>query len=93
MRAIELGRPLDDTAVARSKALGAIGVAVPVVSMSAGVVGSCIALGFGEPLWRFAAFFVNWIVCGAVCVTVVPLLVHRMRVPPPSAESPDPDDR
>lgn len=91
MRVIELGRPLEDAAVTRNKALGAIGVAVPIVSISGAVVGSCIALAIEMP-WRIAAFVVNWIVCGAVCVAVLPLLVRHMRVPPPSAEPPDPDD-
>lgn len=91
MRALELDRPLDDAAVTRNKALGAIGVAVPVVSMSGAVVGSCVSLGIEMP-WRLAAFLVNWIVCGAVCVAVLPLLVRRLQVPPPNRERVDPDE-
>ncbi len=84
MRAIELGRPLEDAAVARTKALGAIGVAVPVVSISGAVVGSCVALAMSEPLWRFGAFFVTWVSCGTVCASILPLLVRRLNAPPPT---------
>lgn len=91
MRALELGRPLDDAAVARNKALGAIGVAVPIVSISGAVVGSCVALGIEMP-WRLAAFLVNWIVCGAVCVAVLPLIVRRLSVPPPGGDPAEPDE-
>ena len=83
MRAIELGRPLDDAAVARYQALGAVGVAVPIVSLSSAAVGSCFALLFREPEWRFGALTVIWLVCGAVCLAVLPAVTVRLRESPP----------
>jgi hypothetical protein len=69
IRAIELGRPLDDTVIARYRALGAVGVAVPIASLSAAAIGSCFALLLHEPEWRFGLLAVVWVVCGAVCLT------------------------
>lgn len=83
MRAIELGRPLDDAAVARYQALGAVGVAVPIASLSAGAIGSWVALLFKEPEWRFGALVIIWMVCGAVCLVVVPVVAARLRQPHP----------
>lgn len=82
MRAIELGRPPTDAAVARYQALGAIGVAVPIASLSAAAIGSCFALLFKEPEWRFGALAVIWLVCGAVCLAVLPVVAARLREPP-----------
>lgn len=92
MLAIEHGRPLDDAAVARSKALGAIGVAVPVVSLSAGAMGSFVALAFKDPWFQFAAFAVNWVICGAVALVVVPTVLMRFRERPSADRPPDVDD-
>ena len=57
---------------------------MPVVSISGAVVGSCVALAMSEPLWRFGAFAVTWVSCGAVCASILPLLVRRLNVPPAS---------
>ncbi|MBX9584845.1 MAG: hypothetical protein K2X87_31460 [Gemmataceae bacterium] len=83
MRAIELGRPLDDAEVARVKALGAVGVAAPIAAMSAAVVGSLFAYSIGEPVWRFAALAVIWGVCGLVVLAAVPAVVARLKGRPP----------
>jgi len=83
MRAIELGRPLDDAAVARYQALGAVGVVVPIVGLSAAAIGSCFALLFKEPEWRFGSLAVIWVVCGAVCLAVVPVVAAKLRELPP----------
>lgn len=85
MRAIELGQPLDDAAVARNQALGAIGVAVPIVSLSAAVLGSCFALVIKEPTWQFGAIAIVWVVCGAVCLAVLPSVAARLRESPTPA--------
>ena len=89
MRAIELGRPPTDAAVARYQALGAVGVAVPIAGLSAAAIGSCFALLFKEPEWRFGALAVIWLVCGAVCCSVLPVVVTRLREPPPGQPRPD----
>lgn len=88
LRAIELGRPLEDAAVARYKALGAIGVGVPIASLSAAVMGTAFCMHLITSMdWRLVAFAVNWIVCGAVCITALQLVGQRFRQPPP-----DPDE-
>jgi hypothetical protein len=79
MRAIELGQQLDDAAVSRNQALGAIGVAVPIASLSAASIGSCFVLVFKDERLRFAAFSVVWLVCGSACLTVVPIVITRLR--------------
>lgn len=79
MRAIELGRPLDDAETARMKALGAVGVATPIASLSAAVVGSLFVYGIEESAWRFAALAVVWGVCGLVAVAAVPAVVARLK--------------
>jgi hypothetical protein len=89
MRAIELGRPLDVASVARYQALGAVGVAVPIASLSAAVIGSCFAMLFKEPEWRFGALAVVWLVCGAVCLVVLPVVSTRLREPPPGRPAGD----
>lgn len=83
MRAIELGRSLDDAAVARYQALGAVGVAVPIASLSAAAIGSCFALQFQEPEARFWAVAVIWLVCGPVCLAVLPSVAARLHESPP----------
>ena len=85
MRAIELGRPLDDAAVSRYQALGAVGVVVPIVSLSAAVIGSCFALVLKEPHWRFGGLVVVWVTCGAVCLAVLPAIAARLRESPPGS--------
>ena len=93
MRAIELGRPLNDVAVARYQALGAVGVAAPIASLSAAAIGSCFALMFDAPEWRFATVAVVWVVCGAVCLAALPVGFLRLResqVPPFVAAKPVP---
>ncbi|MCU0705255.1 MAG: hypothetical protein MUF18_14890 [Fimbriiglobus sp.] len=87
MKAIELGRPLEDATVARYKALGAIGVAVPIVAFSAGLLGSVMALGINEPMWKAVAFCINWVVCGAVPAAVVPIVLQRMKDHPPDPDA------
>ena len=89
MRAIELGRPLDHAGVARYQALGAVGVAVPIASLSAAAIGSCFALLFKEPEWRFGAVAVIWVVCGAVCLAILPVVAARLRESPhrPAADA------
>lgn len=87
MRAIELGRPLDDAAVARYQALGAVGVAVPISSLSAATIGSFLAMLFAEPVWRFGTLAVVWGVCGVVCVAVLPVVAARLREVPPRSAS------
>lgn len=79
MRAIELGMPLNDAAVARYKALGAIGVAVPIVSLSAAAIGSYFALLFKEPEWQFGLIAVIWVVCGTICLVVLPTVTAGLR--------------
>ncbi len=91
MRAIELGRPLDDAVVARYQALGAVGVAVPIACLSAAVIVSCFAMMFKEPEWKFGAMAVVWMVCGAVCLAVLPAVAARLREPlhsPPANSDP-----
>lgn len=83
MRAIELGRPLEDAAVARYHALGAIGVAVPVSALSAAAIGSGFALAFQQPEWRFGALAVVWAVAGAATLAAVPAVLARLRERPP----------
>ena len=82
MRAIELGRPLDDAAVARLNALGAIGVAVPISALSAAAIGSSFALLVQYSRLRFAIIAVIWVVCGAVCLAVLPEIARRLREKP-----------
>ena len=92
MRALELDRPLEDAATARYKALGAVGVAVPIASLSAAVIGSCFAFVFKDPPMQFATFAVTWASAAAVCVAVLPAVVARLRESPPGADEPDDAD-
>ena len=89
MRAIESGRPPDDASVARYQALGAVGVAVPVASLSAAVIGGGLALYFREPEWRFAALAVIWLVSGGVCLTVLPRVVSQLQERPTGPSRPN----
>lgn len=82
MRAIELGRPLDDAAVARFRALGAVGVAVPVTSLSAAVIGGSFVLVIQDSVLRLLALAVVWGVCGLVCMVTLPVVLARLREPP-----------
>ena len=79
MKAIELGRPLDDATVARTQALGAVGVAVPIATMSAACIGSLFAFMFDESVWRFTTLAVVWAVCGIICLTVLPIVLAKLR--------------
>lgn len=82
MRAIELGRPLEDDSIARYQALGAIGVVVPIASLSAATVGSGFALMLEDPLWRFLSLTIIWIVCGGVCALALPFLIAKFQEKP-----------
>ena len=86
MRAIAAGVGLDDAAVARYRALGAVGVAVPVTSLSVAVAGSCFALAFDEPQFQFGLLAVVWVVCGAVALAALPATVARLRESPRGGE-------
>lgn len=82
MRAIELGHTFDDAAVAHYQALGAVGVAVPVSSLSAAVIGSCFALVLKEPEWRFGVMAIIWVICGSVCLVALPIVLSKLRETP-----------
>jgi hypothetical protein len=79
MRALELGRPLEDAEVARYKALGAIGVAVPIASLSAALVGTAFAFGFKEPEYRYKALVVIWLICGITGLISFPAVMKRLQ--------------
>lgn len=68
MRALELGRPIDNASAERHRALGAVGVVVPIFTMLA-VAAVCMeARRFEEPGLRFGALAVVWLVGGVVCL-------------------------
>jgi hypothetical protein len=78
MRAIELGLPLEDADVARYQALGAIGVAVPIVSMISAALASCFVLAIKDPLWQFGSMAVIWLTVGTVCLFAVPAIISGL---------------
>ena len=94
MRALELGRPLEDAEVARYKALGAIGVAVPIASMSAAMIGTSFVFMFQEAEYRYKALVVIWLVCGVMGLISFPAVIKRLKEPnakpliPPDPEQP-----
>lgn len=90
MRALELGRPVEDAAVARYQALGAVGVAV--VSLSAAVLGSCFAFVFKDPVLQFATVAVTWASAAAVCVAVLPAVTARLGERPSGRSEADDGD-
>lgn len=82
LRAIELGWRPDDAAVAHRQAAGAVGVGVPIASLSAAVIGSCFGVMFQESPWLCATFLaVVWLVCGAVGLSAVIVAGRRLREP------------
>ncbi len=85
MRALELGRPLEDAEVARYKALGAIGVAVPIASMSAAMVGTSFVFVFQEAEYRYKALMVVWLVCGVLGLISFPAVIKRLQQPKASS--------
>ena len=91
MRALELGRPLDDAAVARHKALGAIGVAVPITSLSAALVVSMFVLAMRELDERVLILAGVWGVCGTICLTTIPVVLALLRGRPNPQPAPAPE--
>lgn len=79
MRAIQLNQPLDYAALARYQALGAIGVVVPIITLTAATIGSCFAFVFREPQYQFGLLAIIWLVSGLICLATLPAVLDRLR--------------
>jgi hypothetical protein len=92
MRAIELGRPLDDAEVARSQALGSIAVAVGISSFAAAVLATFVILTLMDADERLRILVVIWPLCAlagtGVAVGCVQALGRRRTPPPPREAAP-----
>jgi hypothetical protein len=76
MRALELGQPLDDVSLSRTRALMVIGIVVPLTALGAAVGGSAVALCL-EPRYRFPAWALIWSICGAIVIVTMPIVLRR----------------
>ena len=82
LRQIELGQPLRDATVAKFKALGLIGVGVPVCSMGMGTLATFFLVGMRsgrEYSDRPALLIVIWVVCGLLALTSVQGVLSRIQ--------------
>jgi hypothetical protein len=77
LRALELGRPLEDAETARAEALGAIGVAVGVSSFAAAALATCFIL-YLELELRFLILLIVWPVCALAGAGTAILCVHAL---------------
>ncbi|MGF1580056.1 MAG: hypothetical protein ACFCD0_11905 [Gemmataceae bacterium] len=83
MRSIERGVPIEDQAVARNQALGAIGVAVPIVSMcAAGVASIVVPFTKFDMGLRVLLFAIVWIVTGIVSWSAVQGVLFQLKKQP-----------
>lgn len=64
--------------MARYRALGAVGVAVPVVGFCAAILGSGMALALPEPGLQFGGFAVVLLACGVACRAVLPAVAAKL---------------
>jgi hypothetical protein len=64
LRALELGRPLEDAETARADALGSIGVSLGVTCIAAAALTSCFALYLLESELRVLVLLAVWAICG-----------------------------
>src|SRR5204863_339125 len=79
MRSLELGLPLPDAQVARSAALGRIGIAVPLATLAAAVTATQLLLPLRDSsafAWVLATV---WVVCGIVGIVALQATIARLR--------------
>lgn len=79
MKAIEHGLPLNDAEVARARALGAVGVAVPIAALSGGAIATGLLLI--KPEIAMIPLIVLWPVVGVVSLVSTVLVVGPLRRP------------
>lgn len=92
LKAIEAGVSLPDAEVARCQALGAVGVAAVISSMSAAIIGTlCVVLTPGD--WgREVALVIIWLTCCTVGALGAWYPAHRLgkQASPRTSEAPRP---
>jgi hypothetical protein len=82
MKSIEQGLSLaEDPRAVRSRALGAIGVVLPIASLSAAILGSCFALSVKGTTESVTALGLIWGFCASICWVGLPLVLERLREP------------
>ena len=87
LRALELGRPLEDAETARADALGSIGVSLGVTCFAAAAVATCFVLYLLESDLRVHLLLAIWVICGLVgggitAACVLALGPRRATTPP-----------